>query len=150
MKAESNNFLLLLRLIWAFFPPWLSRLGFQEMASNNTSTLNFLNVKPAVVYASCTLNGIIALLAILGNSSVLLAFFRTSKVRKYHTNYFIVSLALADLTVGCVTIPLYSYMIATNFADYGPKGPLYNVYLVFDVFSGVASIQHLMFISVER
>ena len=120
------------------------------MARNQTSLSARVYVSSFALYSSCSLNVLIATLAILGNSLVLIAFFRTAKIRKCQTNYLIASLAIADLIVGFVTLPTWIYLNLTNFAAFRNGEPLYLVYTAFDIFSGAASIEHLMFISLER
>ena len=56
-------------------------------AKNNTTEINI----PYVV-----MEVIVAIFAIIGNSTVIVAFFRERKLRK-RTNFYIISLALADL-----------------------------------------------------
>ena len=81
----------------------------------------------------------------LGNLLVIIAFLTTPKL-KTKTNYFIFSLAVADLLVGLFSVPLWIYYILTlDFTD-----ALYQYYTLGDMVSGVSSIMHLTCISVER
>ncbi|XP_022096955.1 muscarinic acetylcholine receptor M5-like [Acanthaster planci] len=48
----------------------------------------------------------VTLVTVLGNSSVIYAFARFSRLRTYN-NFYIVSLAVADLIVGLTTMPMY-------------------------------------------
>lgn len=74
-----------------------------------------------------------------------MAFLTTPKL-KTKTNYFIFSLAVADLFVGLFSVPLWIYYIVTlDFRNY-----LYQYYQLGDIVSGVSSILHLTCISVER
>ena len=80
-----------------------------------------------------------------GNLLVIVAFLKTPKL-KTKTNYFIFSLAVADLLVGLFSVPLWIYFIlSVDFAN-----PLYQFYKLGDMLSGASSILHLTCISVER
>lgn len=81
----------------------------------------------------------------LGNALVIAAFFTTPKL-KTKTNYFIVSLAVADLIVGTFSVPMWMYVLVTE--DF--ENPLYKVFQGIDMVSGVSSIMHLTCISLER
>ena len=86
-----------------------------------------------------------SLFVILGNLLVVIAFLTTSKL-KTKTNYFIFSLAVADLLVGLFSVPLWIYFILS--LDF--MNNLYQYYQLGDIVSGVSSIMHLTCISVER
>lgn len=81
----------------------------------------------------------------LGNLLVIIAFLTTPKL-KTKTNYFIFSLAVADLLVGLFSVPLWIYFSLT--LDF--KNHLYRYYQLGDIVSGVSSIMHLTCISIER
>lgn len=55
-----------------------------------------------VAYVAC--EAIVAALAVLGNSLVIFVFWKERRLRR-RTNYYIVSLAVADLLVGLLGIP---------------------------------------------
>lgn len=73
------------------------------------------------------------------------AFFTTSKL-KTKTNYFIVSLAVADLLVGMFSVPMWVYFLISQ--DF--KNPMYRFFQLGDMVAGVSSIVHLTCISLER
>ena len=87
----------------------------------------------------------LTVLIVVGNILVVVAFFITAKL-KTKTNYFIVSLACADLIVGLVSVPMWIYFVITD--DLG--NPSFTYFKNLDMVSGVASIMHLTCISVER
>lgn len=50
------------------------------------------------------MEGIVAIIAVIGNSLVILVFYRERRLRR-RTNYYIISLAFADFLVGLLGIP---------------------------------------------
>lgn len=82
---------------------------------------------------------------ITGNSFVVAAYFSNFRIRT-GTYTFLVSLAISDLLVGCVSLPLWMYISLRNVQ----KGPLNTFFLSFDIFSALASIFHLTTVSLER
>ena len=88
---------------------------------------------------------ILALMIVFGNSLVIGAF-RVNRRLRTTTNLLLMSLAIADLLIGTVSVPLWVYISVT----YTLRGPLYNFYLIFDVICGVSSILNLTAISLER
>lgn len=98
-----------------------------------------------VVIVSCTLYVIIAFLAVFGNGLVVGAFIRHSRLRTI-TNYFVVSLAVADIIVGIISIPIWISMLL-----YSSGGrTIQTLYNVLDLLAGTCSILHLVAISLER
>ena len=88
---------------------------------------------------------ILALMIVFGNSLVIGAF-RVNRRLRTTTNLLLMSLAIADLLIGTVSVPLWVYISVT----YTFRGPLYDFYLIFDVICGVSSILNLTAISLER
>ena len=88
---------------------------------------------------------ILALMIVFGNSLVIGAF-RVNRRLRTTTNLLLMSLAIADLLIGTVSVPLWVYISVT----YTFQGPLYDFYLIFDVICGVSSIINLTAISLER
>ena len=72
--------------------------------------------------------------------------FRVNRRLRRTTNLLFMFLAIADLLIGTVSVPLWVYISVT----YTVRGPLYNFYLIFDVICGVSSILNLTAISLER
>lgn len=101
--------------------------------------------KREAVIASSAFYIHIAFLAVFGNGLVVASFIRHSRLRTI-TNYFVVSLAVADILVGIVSIPIWISMLL-----YSVGGQtLTNVFYVLDIFAGTCSILHLVTISLER
>lgn len=77
---------------------------------NDANNINALNVPYT------TLEILVAIFAMVGNAMVIIVFYRERRLRR-RTNYYIVSLALADLLVGLLGIPfaiLASIGLPTN------------------------------------
>ena len=107
--------------------------------------IDYPTFKKEVVIVSCTFYVIIAFLAVLGNGLVVGSFIRHSRLRTI-TNYFVVSLSVADILVGIISIPIWISMLL-----YSSGGPtIQTVYYVLDLFAGSCSILHLVAISLER
>lgn len=83
---------------------------------------------------------------ITGNLLVVAAYFSNFRIRT-STYTILISLAISDLLVGCVSLPLYTY-ISLNPDQTGR--PLNTFFLSFDIFSALASIFHLTIVSLER
>lgn len=116
--------------------------------TNKTSTLppsssGFYGLASVVI--SCIFYVIILVLAIFGNALVVGSFIRHRHLRTF-TNYFVASLAVADITVGAVSIPMWMTILLL-----APRDRVFSqVYFFLDSFSGTTSILHLMMISLER
>ena len=110
---------------------------FQEdkLSRMDFSTGNF-------VWAS--LFAVIAFLAAGGNILTIIIF-HEKKLRK-RPHFFLISLAVADLLVGLVAVPLY---ITIMYLD-NTSNPLHVIYVKFDMFAGFTSIFTLAVIALER
>ena len=98
-----------------------------------------------IVWSLCF--GLLATLIVVGNLLTIWIFLKQIPRKRAH--FLLISLAVADLLVGLITVPLY---IAINTILYLNQ-PYLLVWLVFnfaDVFTGVASIVTLAVISLER
>ncbi|KAI4488577.1 hypothetical protein M0802_011525 [Mischocyttarus mexicanus] len=83
----------------------------------------------------------------LGNTLVCLAVVLDKKLHNL-TNYFLLSLAIADLLVSLFVMPMGAI---PGFLGYWPLGVIWcNIYVTCDVLACSASIMHMCFISVGR
>lgn len=92
--------------------------------------------------------GLVALTIIVGNSLTIAAFTKTRLLRK-PTHYFLISLAVADLMVGALAMPLY----ICHFIDsslWSGSQVIQTLYYTIDIASGMASVFTLAIVSVER
>lgn len=114
-----------------------------NMASSTNSPLT----KPESIALS-TAFGLVALTIIAGNSVTIAAFTKTRLLRK-PTHYFLISLAVADLMVGSLAMPLYiCHFVDSNL--WSGSQVIQTLYYTIDVASGMASVLTLAVVSVER
>ena len=96
-------------------------------------------------------NGVVAFAVILGNSLTLAAFCKNPRLLHMRTNYFLLSLCVADMMVGSVSIPLTIYEQFAYFtAAIQPPSFVHPLSLSVDIFSGFASTFALALIALER
>ena len=96
-----------------------------------------------IVWSLCF--GLLATLIIVGNLLTIWIFLK-QRLRK-RTHFFLISLAVADLLVGLLTVPLY---IAFNKVSYFGQLLGRSVFKFTDIFTAIASISTLAAISFER
>ena len=90
--------------------------------------------------------------ALAGNILLCTAFFFYRRLRKT-TNYFIISLAVSDLLVASISMPMWlSYDVTgwMNLPDWINFKKLWQFWSWFDILSGVSSITNLTAISIDR
>ena len=98
--------------------------------------------------ALSTAFGLVALTIIAGNCVTIAAFTKTRLIRR-PTHYFLISLAVADLMVGALAMPLY----ICHFIDsslWSRSQVIQTLYYTIDIASGMASVFTLAVVSVER
>ncbi|XP_043461646.1 dopamine D2-like receptor isoform X2 [Leptopilina heterotoma] len=91
---------------------------------------------------------VVPCLTLFGNVLVILAVVR-EKALQTVTNYFIVSLALADLLVAVLVMPFAVYVLVNNGA-WSLPGFVCDFYIAMDVMCSTSSIFNLVAISVDR
>ncbi|KAJ7369931.1 hypothetical protein OS493_035277 [Desmophyllum pertusum] len=122
-----------------------------ENATNETSGAKHrLFRSKTEVFVFMALYILLSLLVIAGNSLVVVGF-KNIRLRTA-INMFFVSLAISDLLVGAVSIPLWIYNLSCPYfrSCVEPNEYVTVFYRAFDVFSAMASISNLVAISVER
>lgn len=123
---------------------------------NNTSvfTPSFSKVDKKVI-TWCVTYATVAVAIILNNAAAIAAFRKSRLLRKLG-NLFLVNLAVADLMVGTIALPMYIHLIYnTSFVtDYDSENAelksFQALHIAFDVFAGMASVFTLTVISMER
>ncbi|KAH8277015.1 hypothetical protein KR026_003912 [Drosophila bipectinata] len=101
----------------------------------------------ALVFVKCFVIGFIILAAILGNMLVIVSVMRHRKLRII-TNYFVVSLAVADMLVALCAMTFNASVMISGKWMFGSV--MCDMWNSFDVYFSTASIMHLCCISVDR
>ncbi|UXI22031.1 hypothetical protein NH340_JMT07974 [Sarcoptes scabiei] len=93
------------------------------------------------------IGGSLSLITILGNVLVMVAF-KIDRNLQTITNYYLLSLAVADFLIGCISMPLSStYILARGW----PLGPVAcDMWLAIDYLNSNASVLNLLLISFDR
>lgn len=101
--------------------------------------------------ASAVLFSILILMILMGNSLVI-ASFKVNRRLRTKTNYFILSLAFADLFIGSMSVPLWIYITLCPAIQYRmhPNYFVVSMWTTLDITVGVSSILNLTMISLER
>lgn len=97
----------------------------------------------------CSLIAMMIILTLLGNMLVMTAFCLCKELRTI-TNYFLVSLSLADLLTALLAMPIF--MVSRISEDnFFPGGAVfYDVWRSMDIICGTASIWNLCLVSLDR
>lgn len=99
----------------------------------------------AIAYA------VVAVAVMVGNSLTIAAFSTNSKLASARTNFFLVSLGVADFMVGACSIPMYvAEMLFFYFREDATSLQFHEIYLPIDAFMGFASIFALVAIALDR
>ncbi|CAI5455538.1 unnamed protein product [Caenorhabditis angaria] len=112
----------------------------------NDTKVACLNLGEAALTISSMLT--VMLIIIFGNLLVVITVYRDRKLRMQRQNWLIVSLAVADMLVGLLVMPLtltYEILGEWTLGDY-----LCEIYLALDVLFVTASILHICAISLDR
>jgi muscarinic acetylcholine receptor len=102
---------------------------------------------PQVNIALAVIGTFTSLLTISGNILVLVSFFVDRQIRQ-PTNYFILSLAISDFLIGCISMPFLTLAIYKNRWVLGSF--LCDIWLSLDYTVCLASIYTVLLITVDR
>ena len=99
------------------------------------------------IVAVCFVVVVLSLITSGGNLLVIVSFKMDVQLQTV-SNYFLLSLSVADLTIGLVSMPLYSVYLLMN---YWPLGPIVcDAWLSLDYTMSNASVANLLLISFDR
>ncbi|XP_046665572.1 dopamine D2-like receptor isoform X2 [Homalodisca vitripennis] len=129
-----------LNLDWDFVPQ-VEQFNLSTNASNSTGPASHEKNYWALVLV------VFPFLTLFGNVLVILSVFRERSLQTA-TNYFIVSLALADLLVAVVVMPFAVYVLVNG--DWGLPPFVCDFYIAMDVTCSTSSIFNLVAISIDR
>lgn len=130
-----------------------SMSSLNKTAGNNThpGLQPYLTYSESYKIVSSTIIFAIMALAVFGNTLVIVAFRKYHKLRTV-TNYFVVSLAISDILISLISMPIWAAHIVT-----GPDERWENIdplafifWTLSDIVCGLASIYNLTCISIER
>ena len=94
--------------------------------------------------------GVVSLATVTGNSIAIAVLTRKRLLRR-RTSYFLLSLAVADMTVGMFSVPAFIYQIVSFWQDSFVSRPtLLKIVKALDVFCGLGSTFTLTIIALER
>ena len=128
------------------YTPMIGNSSEQRFGNKSSGEWGFYPRSSDDLYFSMAFLILLSAVITIGNILVIASYKYNIRLRT-GTTKFLISLAVSDLLVGAISIPMWIYMRATDKQD--------NIVLVyfftsFDVFSACASIMHLAAISVER
>lgn len=114
--------------------------------TNQTTVSRLPGLEPVELSVFLVFSITLCAIVIFNNLLVIVAARINPRLRNGTYSLF-VSLAVSDFLVGAVSMPLWIYMVVS--ATLMPMAVL-QFYIVFDIFSALASILHLVCVSVER
>lgn len=139
-----------------FWKPALSSLDFQGMNSKSVIHMEmyliilWFSLFPPLylqVIIIVFLTGSLSLVTVVGNILVLVSF-KINKALKTVNNYYLLSLAFADLTIGTLSMNLYTTYIIMDQWALGPV--VCDLWLAIDYVASNASVMNLLVISFDR
>lgn len=102
---------------------------------------------PKLIILLAIIGTFTSLLTISGNILVLVSFFVDRQIRQ-PTNYFILSLAISDFLIGCISMPFLTLAIYKNQWVLGSF--LCDIWLSLDYTACLASIYTVLLITIDR
>ena len=121
----------------------------EKCTLRSTKAFECTNQKNSITPVLIALWVIIMLVAVLGNSLVCYVIHYTRSLRKLITNHFIASLAVSDLMVGLLLVPIRTYSTART-GGFCLDRVLCHFYMTLDNICFVASITNLLVITTDR
>ncbi len=114
---------------------------------NFTLQIKFGKMPSAGITVSASFTILIMIFGLFGNITVFYLFYRHRRLRST-TNYFILSLAVSNILVTIIAMPIWVTILFINWPSIGTV--FYRIWLFFDILCGVSSIMNHVFISVDR
>lgn len=121
----------------------------ESLASNSSREVTNGQRSLAFIVTNVFLVVIIMIFAVFGNTLVCLACVMSKRLQSF-ASAFIISLAVSDILVGAVSMPVWLSVNLTGKPDAVNFPTLYKAWLCFDIVCGTASIMNLVFISIDR
>lgn len=100
----------------------------------------------------CFAFGVVDIVVIIANVITLLVFYSSKYLLRKRHNHFLILLAISDLIVGLVVMPLYIYQLISWWKNEHNvlRNALFDAFTAMDILSGFASIFTLAFIAADR
>eukprot|EP00064_Thunnus_orientalis_P011421 superscaffoldBa00001650_g11452 len=118
--------------------------SFPELAMLSDSVVGWKQYNVIIIVF---LTGSLSLVTVIGNILVLVSF-KINKALKTVNNYYLLSLAFADLTIGTLSMNLYTTYIIMDQWALGPV--VCDLWLAIDYVASNASVMNLLVISFDR
>ncbi|XP_020903949.1 tachykinin-like peptides receptor 86C [Exaiptasia diaphana] len=115
------------------------------MNNSTASTLHYPAVSPYSNLGWSAAFGVEAVVIAVGNGISILALIYMKSPRKLR-RWFLLSLSIADMFVGALSLPMYVYLLTVQTR----LKSMWFVYNTVDIFTGLASVFTLTVISMER
>ena len=130
---------------------YICHLCCERPAMNNSTSGTSHPINHLRVATWCIIYGLVAGATVTGNA-LTIAVFSQKRLPLKFGGYFLVNLAVADLMVGALALPMYMYIVyAFNYIPTDSRIVIFqHVYTVVDVFTGLASVFTLASIALER
>ncbi|KAF0027046.1 hypothetical protein F2P81_019787 [Scophthalmus maximus] len=126
----------------------LLNLTLESQNGNRTAVLDPLGGHPVwQVVLIVLLTGILSLVTIIGNILVVVSF-KVNRQLKTVNNYFLLSLAVADLIIGVISMNLYTAYLVMGYWAMGNWAC--DLWLTIDYVASNASVMNLLVISFDR
>ncbi|CAN9507923.1 unnamed protein product [Ophioblennius macclurei] len=122
-------------------------MDLQNISISNTSIVHEAPHSLWEVIAIATVSAIVSLITIVGNVLVLLSFKVNSQLKTVN-NYYLLSLAFADLIIGVLSMNLYTTYILMGYWSLGNLAC--DLWLAVDYVASNASVMNLLVISFDR
>uniref|UniRef100_A0A8D0G2L7 Muscarinic acetylcholine receptor n=1 Tax=Sphenodon punctatus TaxID=8508 RepID=A0A8D0G2L7_SPHPU len=117
----------------------------EENLNSNSTTVNRHNLWEVITIATVT--AIVSLITIVGNILVMISFKVNSQLKTVN-NYYLLSLACADLIIGIFSMNLYTSYILIGYWSLGSLAC--DLWLALDYVASNASVMNLLVISFDR
>uniref|UniRef100_A0A0K0F1P9 Muscarinic acetylcholine receptor DM1 (inferred by orthology to a D. melanogaster protein) n=1 Tax=Strongyloides venezuelensis TaxID=75913 RepID=A0A0K0F1P9_STRVS len=117
---------------------------------DNKYTIDYTDVPPydqVTVFIIVFIGSLFAIITTVGNLMVMISF-KIDKQLQTISNYFLFSLAVADIAIGLISIPLMTYYVANKF--WGIGYTMCQFWLCIDYAMSNASVLNLLVISFDR
>ena len=125
------------------FPVYLNTSSTQQAPTQIS------NIPLSQLVTWCTAFALVAVAIIVGNA-LTIAVFTRKRLLRMRANYFLTTLAAADLLVGAFAVPLYIHQLVWYWNTSTNQEGSYVAYMAIDIFTGFASIFALTIIALER